>query len=164
MLPHRIGKALSQESIDELLLIAEEIDSAPATTLPGYNGGRITERVNVSYRWFPEICEELESWVDDGTKVSQFDLLVYTKGSMFGPHVDGLDRMWSTSTLLYKSEDLLGGDMIFHHNKKDRYKDYEVIDIPLGKTLLFDAQKQSHEVTEVVSGRRVVLVSWLKKL
>jgi len=155
-------KVLSEQSIEELLSLIGDIPSNPAKTRGPNKGGRVTDRVDIHHTWFSDICNELESWVEDGTKVCQFDLLIYNKGGFFGPHRDLLDRVWSTSTVLQESDDLFGGDLIFMDNWKAPSPSSKIIDIPVGETVIFDSQEQYHQVTEVVKGSRIVLVSWLK--
>ena len=131
-----------------------------------------SQRVNINHLIFPEAVKELEDWVGDGTKVSQFDLIVYTEGSRFGRHIDNYNfdddakkRIHSTSTILYKSDDLVGGDLIlydvFEKGNHEKIGHGDVIDIEVGETVLFYPDRW-HEVTEVTQGKRICLISWLK--
>ena len=165
----RRGFVLSQQSIDELLDIvdSEVFTSSDAKIYKRYDNDsswRVTERVDINYTIFPDVCEEIENWVGDGTKVRQLDLLIYNVGSRFREHTDNggqaKQRIHSTSTLLEISDDLVGGDLVL-------YEDGELngatnVELKVGETVLFDSLNQWHEVTEVTQGKRICLVAWLK--
>lgn len=125
-----------------------------------------SQRVNIHQDLFPEAKRELEDWVADGTKVGQFDLIIYREGSRFKKHIDNYNfhdyerkRIHSTSTILHKSDDLVGGDLILYDSGDD--DSGTVIDIEVGETVLFYPDRW-HEVTEVTQGMRICLISWLK--
>lgn len=127
-----------------------------------------SQRVGIHYNMFPEAKRELEEWVGDGTKVGQFDLIIYRKGSRFLRHIDNYNgrdidpdklRIHSTSTILYKSDDLVGGDLILYDSKDDDVG--TKVDIDVGETVLFYPDRW-HEVTEITQGVRICLISWLK--
>jgi len=142
-----------------------------------------TQRVLLHASMFPEACKQFEEWVDDGTVVSQFDLLVYRKDSRFSPHTDnyasvkdpenerpirGTDRIHSTSTVLYKSDDLVGGDLVLYDDTtstclrgSELRSNGNVVDLEVGETVLFEPDRW-HEVTNVESGTRICLICWLK--
>ena len=141
-----------------------------------------TQRVLLHSSMFPEASKQFEEWIGDGTKVGQFDLLVYKKGSKFTPHTDnyastkdpdserpirGTDRIHSTSTVLYKSDDLVGGDLVLYDDTTKTCKrsselgNGNVIDLEVGETVLFEPDRW-HEVTEVENGTRICLICWLK--
>ena len=78
-------------------------------------------------------------------------MIEYRKGSFAAPHVDC--SLKTEVTLLYKSEDLDGGDMIVEGKH---------INMEVGDTYTY-LPEQKHEVTEVKKGVRRVLISWFHK-
>lgn len=188
------GFVLSEESKQELLDCLDK-DAFPQTQATIFTKRKedapevsrrmrgTTQRVLLHSRMFPEACKQFEEWVGDGTKVGQFDLLVYNKGSKFTPHTDnyssvkdqeserpirGTDRIHSTSTVLYKSDDLVGGDLVLFEDTSDtcgrssELRDSgNVVDLEVGETVLFEPDRW-HEVTEVENGTRICLICWLK--
>lgn len=127
---------------------------------PKYSNERTSTQWKMQISMWTEINTKIESIVNDGTKVNQLDFLHYDVGGRFAKHKDvntDLEqfRTWSSSTLINKSNDLVGGELILYEgdNKK-------VIDLQIGETVLFPSS-MSHEVSEVTKGERTSLVGWL---
>lgn len=119
---------------------------------------------------FPSVVESMEEWVNEispePVEVLQFDCLLYEPGDRFRPHKDGDipeesgGRMYSTVTMLNKSDDLKGGELlIFEDGPESAYTSYN---LEVGETVLFPSMTW-HEATEVITGSRLVLVIWLGK-
>lgn len=166
----RKGYAFSEQSLQDILDCLDEdiFIYGRAKAVDGtedvseeYRG--TSQRVGVHFNMFPEAKRELEEWVGDGTVVNQFDLIVYRKGSKFIRHIDSYigdeRRIHSTSTILYRSDDLVGGDLILYDSRDD--DSGTKVNIDVGETLLFNSNRW-HEVTEVTQGVRICLISWLK--
>lgn len=168
-----IGRALSPESIGDLLELAREDVSdiqyssigdrgdLPPALVEQYKEYRKNKIVNDTHLLLPETVDEFYKFVNDpNVTLQQFDLLIYEQGHRFKAHRDRMPapwsrrRKWSTSTLLYESDDLVGGDLLFHKGGDTLNPKLEV-----GETILFPSDL-IHEVTEVKSGRRISLVAW----
>lgn len=129
-------------------------------------------------------------WIRDKLK-KQFKLdcrqvyfLDYTKGSFTRRHDDNSEQSKCTIiTLIEKSDDLIGGETIVYnrHWKRNDYEPFDVnrysrkgsqddangdkiiphvIDLNVGESVVYDGEVE-HEVAQVLSGNRKVLVSWL---
>jgi hypothetical protein len=114
---------------------------------------------------YPEFCEQLNNFVDDGTKVNQLDLLRYRTGDFFGVHQDGGEhhnRVWSTITVIHYSEDYEGGGLVLYDNDPHKNSGHVETPIPLevGQTAIFNSNI-FHEAKPVVKGERWVIVAWL---
>ena len=127
---------------------------------PIYSNRRTSTQWKIQVSMWTEINTKIESIVNDGTKVNQLDFLHYGVGGRFKKHKDvnpNLKRFrtWSSSTLINKSNDVTGGELILYEgdNKK-------VIDLQVGETVLFPSF-MTHEVSEVIIGERMSLVGWL---
>lgn len=166
-------KILSKESIEDLLSSVDSFAKEEAlvygnkSTRQKDYSKRKTTRVGTHHSMFPEACQEIEAHVNDGSRVAQFDILIYNIGGKFTRHRDESrkisetrQRKWSTITLLDKSDDLIGGDLVVFDDKDDEVG--RVIDLKVGETVVFDSRTVYHEVTEVTQGQRISLVAWLK--
>ena len=118
---------------------------------------RKTLRYEIAHTMFPELCERIESVTNDGTKVNQFDLLLYKKGYYYKKHKDvhkKEQRTWTSVTMIDK-QDLSGGELVVYVDD-----DEVVVDLDIGETVVFKSS-YFHEAKEVLSGNRLVLVAWL---
>lgn len=94
----------------------------------------------------------------------QHDFLIYGNGDFFKKHRDTAEnhdprfplRKWSAITLIDKTEDLVGGEIILYKNDKVPIR----VNLDVGETCFF-LSKTLHEVTPVTNGGRKALVSWL---
>ena len=105
---------------------------------------------------FPELCKTIEDFVNDGTKVNQFDLLLYKEGHFYKKHKDVIEevkRTWTSITMIDK-KDLKGGEIVIYN------KDKNIIDLDIGETIVFKSSLY-HKAKKVLHGTRLVLVAWL---
>lgn len=94
----------------------------------------------------------------------EFNYLKYGIGDKFVRHKDVIPpsnvndkiRIFSTSTIISKTDDLVGGEFIIYD---DHGVGHEVT-LEVGETIFFDSNKY-HEVAPVTSGVREVLVAWI---
>ena len=150
-------------------------------SIPEY---RKTHRVVINQNLIPDTMNELEEWLGmPELEVAQIDLLEYVKGDHFSLHKDTFsgkkellelnpklkdlakqthlyDREVSTSTLIYTSDNLEGGELYLFEDKERNGS--QVIDLKVGETVAFPSNT-FHEVTKVTEGRRVSLVAWFRK-
>jgi len=113
---------------------------------------------NLAFKF--EVCD---NWEDVKNRET-INLLLYEKGGKFIKHEDVIDprnnrvRYFSSSILIAKSEDLVGGDLILYSDDDLPFK----IDLEIGEAVLFHSNR-FHEVTEVKQGWRLALIVWLSK-
>ena len=140
---------------------------------------RSTEvRVDIKPTLYPDVAHELVQLVNVWDKsldpntftASEYNYLVYSEGDHFTRHRDHIGkknadgkrvndvhgRMLSTTTLISKSDDLVGGDLLIWA------EDGHCVNVQLevGETVLFSSFVD-HEVTKVIQGTREVLVAWI---
>lgn len=155
---------IPNEIIDDMLIYGE---SARSYQVGVTNNGsdvydktvRSTTGVRIDPLLFPDFVELIESHIGDGTKVNQFDYLIYNVGDFFKPHIDTFQepelkdyRIWTTITLLEKTDDLSGGGL--------QVGDSSPIFLEPGQTAIFKSNIE-HQALEVTRGTRTVLVAWL---
>ena len=124
---------------------------------------------------YPEVCKSLLNMISiwDSTLnpedfyVKEFDYLKYGKGDHFTRHHDHIKidgerdpkgRVFSTSTIIAKSDDLQGGDFIIWDQHNAEHK----ISLDVGETIFFTSFRD-HQVRKVIQGNREVLVAWIYK-
>lgn len=149
--------------------------------IPDY---RKTHRVVINQHMIPDTMNELEEWLGmPELEIAQVDLLEYVEGDHFSLHKDTFsgkkellelnpkltkladkthlyDREVSTSTLIYTSNNLEGGELYLFEDKERNGS--QVVDLKVGETVAFPSNT-FHEVTKVTEGRRVSLVVWFRK-
>lgn len=130
---------------------------------------------NVHPLYYPEVCKSLLNMISiwDSTLnpadfyVKEFNYLKYGKGDHFVRHHDHLiingkpdpkGRVFSTSTIISKSDDLRGGDFIIWDQYDAEYKP----SLDVGETIFFSSFTD-HQVRKVLQGNREVLVAWILK-
>ena len=94
----------------------------------------------------------------------EFNYLKYGEGDKFTKHKDVIPadnanekiRIFSTSTIISKTDDLVGGEFIIY----DNYNIGHEVNLEVGETIFFDSNRH-HEVAPVISGVREVLVAWI---
>ena len=120
---------------------------------------------------YPEVCDALLNFIPlwdkelnkDDYIVKEFNYLFYKKGDFFKLHSDRIltpgkpERVFSTSTIVSKT-DLVGGELQICSKDGSKFN----IDLEEGETVFFDSNTK-HEVKEVLSGEREVLVAWIYK-
>lgn len=160
---YRLAKLLDDEMIAELLsyyddetAIVEkgEVDIDGKDTLTSY---RVVDLVRTPPTFFPEVSEAIENFVNDDTKVNQIEILSYQVGGQYKKHRDTFKgreeyRVWTTVTMLDKSDDLKGGTLTIEN--------CEPLDLEIGQTVVFNAD-YLHQADTVEVGYRKVLVCWL---
>ena len=130
----KTGKIIQQEDIQDILELTKisNISEAP-TTSSNSNKWRNSLKYQVDYQLFPELCKTIEDFVNDGTKVNQFDLLLYKEGHFYKKHKDVIEevkRTWTSITMIDK-KDLKGGEIVIYN------KDKNIIDLDIGETIVF---------------------------
>ena len=153
----KTGKIIQQEDIQDILELTKisNIFEAP-TTSSNSNKWRNSLKYQVDYQLFPELCKTIEDFVNDGTKVNQFDLLLYKEGHYYKKHKDVIEevkRTWTSITMIDK-KDLKGGEIVIYN------KDKNIIDYDIGETIVFKSSLY-HKAKNVLPGTRLVLVAWL---
>ena len=153
----KTGKIIQQEDIQDILELTKisNISEAP-TTSSNSNKWRNSLKYQVDYQLFPELCKTIEDFVNDGTKVNQFDLLLYKEGHYYKKHKDIIEevkRTWTSITMIDK-KDLKGGEIVIYN------KDKNIIDLDIGETIVFKSSLY-HKAKKVLQGTRLVLVAWL---
>lgn len=84
--------------------------------------------------------------------------LEYQIGSYAKNHRDNPDTVDGTAiTLLSKSEDLCGGDIVVGRGEKEK-----IVPQSIGQTVYYTTSID-HGVTEVTQGKRIVLITWFRK-
>jgi len=84
--------------------------------------------------------------------------LEYQVGAYAKNHKDNPDTVDGTAiTLLDKSEDLIGGDIVVGRRGRQRILPQEK-----GQTIYYTTAVD-HGVTEVIQGKRLVLITWFRK-
>jgi hypothetical protein len=89
-------------------------------------------------------------------KVRNTYMLQYEKGSYAELHSDNKSNL-TWVTLLYKSNDLDGGEILLRDNQKIQIKKLNI-----GESYYYD-QNIDHGVSEVMNGIRRVLIVWMEK-
>ena len=161
-----IVNLIPSDILDDVLLYGETARQYRVKVIEngvnGYNPNmRSTSAARIHPRLYPEITELLESHIDDGTIVNQFDFLIYNEGDFFKRHKDVYmepelkdHRIWTTITMLHHSDDLQGGELCI--------EDCDPISLQQGETVIFKSELE-HEAHKVIQGTRKVLVAWLGK-
>jgi len=84
--------------------------------------------------------------------------LEYQSGAYAKTHQDNPDTVDGTAiTLIDKSDDLIGGDIIVGRGDNERS-----LPQPIGRTIYYNTAVD-HGVVEVTQGKRLVLVTWFRK-
>lgn len=98
--------------------------------------------------------------------VGEYNYLKYGAGDHFikhrdhinGPKKIGSGRIYSTTTIIKKSDDLVGGDFVIWDDVEYR----NIVELTVGETIFFSSFR-NHEVRKVMKGEREVLVAWIYK-
>ena len=84
--------------------------------------------------------------------------LEYQVGSYAQKHRDNPDTVEGTAvTLLDKSDDIVGGDVVVGQGNNER-----ILPLSVGETMYYTAAVD-HGVTKVERGSRIVLITWFRK-
>lgn len=126
-----------------------------------------TERF-LDYREYPDLCKILENFCGrihyrhepDTLKVKELHHLQYGIGGHFDKHHDVVRskriRRFSTITLLSKTNNLKGGDLIVFDEDENSIN----TNLKVGETVVFYSSTL-HQVTPITEGGREVLVGWI---
>lgn len=122
-------------------------------------------RTKTDPRLWVDFCSQIESHINDGSKVNQLDLLYYQEGDFFKPHQDsGLiygNRTWTTVTILEYSEDYEGeGLALYEEDPYVNKVDPIIPTLNVGETIVFSSDI-FHEARVVKKGSRLVIVAWM---
>lgn len=172
------AKILSDISLDDLRHFSTTVDSEEArVTKQGggvYHEFRKAKVKLISFMDFPDVCEEILDMIElhrpklirNIHEIREFNYLCYDHGGHFIKHKDWLgrengnqfeNRIFSTITLINRSEDLQGGDLYIWEEEKG---EPSIIQLDIGETVIFHSMK-FHQVTPIVQGTREVLVAWI---
>ena len=139
----------------------------------GHHGTvRRCDHVAVKHKELPDISleilsllKELSPDIPEDMWFAQFEFIRYEGvGQQFLRHSDDTptgenhNRFFTSVTVLEKSDDLVGGNLRIWTPDGNDY----VVDLQPFETIIFPAYYH-HEATTLVSGRRVVLVSWAQR-
>lgn len=130
---------------------------------------RLCDHVGFGYKEFPDIslslleyARDLDLNSPDDLWFAQFEFIRYEgSGQTFRRHRDDSEtgerhnRLFTSVTLIERSDDLQGCKLNIWTPCGKEY----LIDLAPYETIIFPAYYE-HEATPLVSGRRVVLVSW----
>ena len=120
---------------------------------------------------YPDICEQLINILGyhrpklpiEKFHVNEFNYLSYSEGGHFTTHHDVIDdkypRRYTTITLLNKSEDLEGGELIVWEGDP-KHTEPSPIELEVDDTVIFDS-KLWHQLTPIIRGTRECLVAWI---
>ena len=175
---HYLSNILSDQQIAELIANRSSTDKL---TKAGVSKGidnlnDLDTKVNynirntlvdeINHEDFPEISNAISKEVSRlfsvDVSVNQADYLFYEKGMFFAKHQDVTiredggrlqPRVFTTITMLNKSDDFDGGELLLHD-------EHAIYDLDVGETVIFRSEVH-HEVKPVLSGTREVLVTWL---
>lgn len=133
---------------------------------------RSTTLKMISIKDYPDVNKFLLNMVNlwDGTKdpndyyVGEYNYLKYGKGDHFVKHMDFIEtaensgRVYSTSTIIHKSDNLEGGRFIMYDDNQFPHH----VELDIGETVFFSS-KTEHMIEKVIEGEREVLVAWIYK-
>lgn len=174
---YKIGKVIDDELLYELLedFKGNHVPTNPSGVSHGIGKNEVdtmsrrSTRVETHYSFWPEICDQLEQFVGDGSRVGQMDFVVYNEGDFFSKHYDApppgqdydtepsiVTRKWTTVTLLELSDDYRGQGLCLYDGNDEKVSP----SFTVGETIAFRSYI-FHEAQPVEQGSRLVLVSWL---
>ena len=162
----KTGKVIQQEDIQDILELTKisNISEAP-TAGSNLNKWRNSLKYQIDYQLFPELCKTIENFINDGTKVNQFDLLLYKEGHYYKKHKDvfwinnsGRHRKLSAVIQLSDPNDYEGGDLTFF--ECNQYPNKE--DIREQGTVTFFPAFIDHQANPVLKGTRYSIAIWFE--
>jgi len=171
---YHIEKVLTDDQLEDLYLHESSVGSNYAGVTPyGKNDDsnkplkRRARIKKISHSSYPDICKNITELVKHlgvssyDYEVREFNYLIYQMGDHFVKHQDALrnkdrdNRVFSSITLLNKSDDFSGGALVVYDGDKR-----EKINLNVGETIIFRSDVY-HEVEVVTSGIRKTLVAWI---
>ena len=170
---YHITNVVDYNALEDLIFDGDQVPQTLAG-VSGKNGYhpeiRSTTLKAVKPNNFPDICaaalkalSQYDPTVDvDEYQASEFNYLMYKEGDHFKKHQDVIrqdnPRVYTTVTLVKKTDDLIGGDLIIW----DRLNNPHNITLNVGETVIFNS-RSLHQVTPVERGTRESLVVWIYK-
>jgi predicted 2-oxoglutarate/Fe(II)-dependent dioxygenase YbiX len=93
--------------------------------------------------------------------VKELEYLKYGLTDHFKAHTDDIKtgkkrRRFTTITMLSKTDDMVGGELLAFSNKNNKYD----VDLQVGETVVFYSSTM-HQVLPITCGGREVLVGWI---
>jgi len=160
-----------KEDMDGDIVNAKIVHETKKTKIP--LPGHSQQKPFIKPSDYPDVCNQLLTLINkwDSSKLSddyivwKFNYLIYNKGDYYKRHKDIApvnniaQSTYSTSTLIAKSTDLIGGDLILFDNKNTSLIN---TDLQVGETVFFDSTTP-HKVDPVIKGTREVIISWIYK-
>lgn len=165
-------RIVPQYIIDDILYNVENIQGFDSVTVRGTvkrDRSSITKRLKPDT--YSDLCRILESFcqridhkhIPENLMVKEFEHLKYGVADHFKPHNDAMPnsnpkriRRFTTVTLLSKSEDLEGGDLLVFDQNRNQIN----TNLDVGETIIFYSTT-IHQVTPITKGGREVLVGWI---
>lgn len=137
-----------------------------------YSDNRNCDHVSFNYKEFPDISLELLELVKDldpdypdDLWFAQFEFIRYQgAGQTFvrhnddGPNGERHNRLYTSVTMIEKSDDLVGGKLQIWTPDGNDY----IVDLQPFESIVFPSYYE-HEATPLVQGKRVVLISWAQR-
>jgi predicted 2-oxoglutarate/Fe(II)-dependent dioxygenase YbiX len=173
-------KTISSASLEDIKYFKDTVgDFEARVTKSGggvYKDIRKAQVKEIKHTEFPDICEAILDLVPihrpnlfkSNFEVREFNYLMYEQGGHFVKHKDYLhsnngdkfaNRVYSTITLIDKSNDLEGGDLLIW-NENGGGGTCTKIELDVGETVIFNSAK-FHQVTPIIRGTREALVAWI---
>tara|TARA_R110000822_G_scaffold175029_1_gene314621 strand:- start:1197 stop:1754 length:558 start_codon:yes stop_codon:yes gene_type:complete len=172
-------KVLSDMSLGDLEYFRDTVGEYDAKVTK--SGGNVYKDIrnakikDISHRDFPDVCQELleilkihrPKLITEKHEIREFNYLCYGVGGHFKKHRDYINsnnnnkysnRVFSTITLINKSSNLEGGDLLIWDDNEEAQA--SIIELEVGETVIFHSMR-FHQVTPIVRGTREVLVSWI---
>lgn len=163
-------RIIPEHIIDDIMFDAQMERGKPSGVTG--KGSKDTDRISISRRLRPDsymdlcillqnFCREMDPKHDPNTLiVKELEHLEYGINGHFKAHIDVVSskspRRFSTVTLLSKTEDLEGGDLIVYDKDENQIN----TNLEVGETVLFYSTTV-HKVTPITKGGREVLVGWI---
>ena len=169
----RIDRILSDEQLD---YIRDLIDPNEFRCSEITDKKAIDFRISMSQWLNPLECVDISSslvkhanLIDNNINIvdhssAELQIVTYQQGGKFKKHQDVIagkvrERLYTSITLLHRSENLVGGDLRLFESLKD--PNYIRLNLNVGDTAVFHASTY-HECTELLEGTRQILVGWIR--
>lgn len=162
---------LDEDQIQEIKESVNEIFAVQSLVSGDDNYWRTSETINgFHYSLIPDQLDAIGDWIQLRTgqklQTTECELLIYQKGQYFKRHKDviprnpnwkWLPRTYTTVTMIDKTDDLEGGNLIVYDHKDDTIG--HSFNLEIGETIAFRSALD-HEATKIMQGKRMVLVAW----
>ena len=153
-----------QDGWDQATVFHDGVEKVFST----YRSASVKKEIQPVY--YPEICNYIIDMIlkwdpsldPSDYCVGEFNYLNYKQGDHFAWHDDripGSPRWFSTTTIVDRSDDLVGGDFVMLDAES---KLETTVEMKQGDTIFFSSETP-HMITPVKQGTREVLVTWIWK-